>query len=272
MPRVLIAGCGYVGAATADLFRASDWEVEGWTSSRVDISDADAVRAAASDFDAVIHLASSRGGDAVAYRRVYLDGARNLASAFPNSLLLFASSTSVYAQTGGELVDESSPANPQRETGRILREAEEIVLDHGGIVARLGGIYGPGRSALLRKFLRSEAVIDPSSGRYVNQVHRDDIATALLHLVKRGRVDESAIFNVTDNHPMSLRACYEWLASEFSRPLPPTRDVAAERKRGDSNKRVSSEKLLGTGWRPRYPTFESGMRESVLPNLARCGV
>ena len=33
MPRVLIAGCGYVGAATADLFQAAGWEVEGWTRS-----------------------------------------------------------------------------------------------------------------------------------------------------------------------------------------------------------------------------------------------
>ena len=31
MPRVLIAGCGYVGTATADLFQSAGWEVEGWT-------------------------------------------------------------------------------------------------------------------------------------------------------------------------------------------------------------------------------------------------
>ena len=33
MGRVLIAGCGYVGVATADLFHADGWEVEGWTHS-----------------------------------------------------------------------------------------------------------------------------------------------------------------------------------------------------------------------------------------------
>lgn len=271
MPRLLIAGCGYVGIATAHLFRANGWEVEGWTSTRVDISDREAVRAAASDFDAVIQLASSRGGNADDYRRVYLNGARNLSTAFPNSLLLFASSTSVYAQRDGEWVDESSPADPARETGRILREAEDLVLSRGGIVVRLAGIYGPGRAALLRKFLSGAAVLDPSSERYLNQVHRDDIATALLLLVKRGRTDEGAIFNVSDNHPWSQRACYEWLASELGRPIPPTSVAATERKRGNSNKRVSSGKLLGAGWEPRYPTFEMGMRDSVLPNLPRLG-
>ncbi len=51
------------------------------------------------------------------------------------------------------------------------------------MVARLAGIYGPGRSALLRKFLSGEARIENGGERYLNQVHRDDIAAALLHLV-----------------------------------------------------------------------------------------
>jgi len=33
MPRILIAGCGYVGLAAADLFHADGWAVEGWTRS-----------------------------------------------------------------------------------------------------------------------------------------------------------------------------------------------------------------------------------------------
>jgi nucleoside-diphosphate-sugar epimerase len=270
MPRLLIAGCGYVGAATADLFRANDWQVEAWTSRDVDIADGAAVSAVASDFDVVIQSASTRGGNADDYRRVYLEGARNLISAFPHSLLLFVSSTSVYAQAGGEWVDESSPAEPQRETARVLREAEELVLSRAGIVARLGGIYGPGRSALLRKFLAGEAVLDAGGERFINQVHRDDIAAAFLLLVRQERARHGAIFNVTDNNPRALRACYEWLATKLNRPLPPVTETA-ERKRGNSNKRVSSAKLLGLGWSPRYPTFEVGMSESVLPNLERCG-
>ncbi len=75
--------------------------------------------------------------------------------------MLFTSSTSVYAQRDGSWVTEESETKPARETGRILLETEEFVLGHGGIVARLAGIYGPGRSALLSKFLAGEAIIDP---------------------------------------------------------------------------------------------------------------
>lgn len=278
MRRVLIAGCGYVGTATADLFHAAQWEVEGWTHSpesaaqlagkpypvrAVDIADQQAVEEAATRFDAVIHCASSGGGGAEGYRRVYLEGARNLLTALRARTFLYTSSTSVYAQTDGAWVDEQSPAEPKHETGRILRETEEFVRQNGGLVARLAGIYGPGRSALLCKFLSREARIEGDGARYLNQVHRDDVAAALLHLTRMP--NESGIVNVTDDAPQTQRECYEWLATKLQRPLPPSVARAGERKRGASNKRVSNRKLRALGWEPKLPTFQEGMKKSVLP-------
>ena len=70
--------------------------------------------------------------------------ARNICARFSRgAALAFTSSTSVYAQGDGEWVTEESPAEPDRETGRVLRATEEFVLAGGGIVARLAGIYGP---------------------------------------------------------------------------------------------------------------------------------
>ncbi len=292
MPTVLIVGCGYVGTATADLFHERGWRVEAWTSSAesagqlsgkpyavraVDIGDRGEVMAAAKEFDAVIHCASSGGGGAGAYRHVYRGGASHLASAFPRALLCFTSSTSVYPQSDGGWVTELAPAEPERETGRILREAEEIVLQHGGIVARLAGIYGPGRSALLRKMVAGTAVLE-RDGRFVNQVHRDDVAEALFLLVQyhseaaaREIAAERSIYNVSDNHPLTRRECYGWLAATLQCPLPPTVDAPRERKRGNSNKRVSSGKLLRLGWSPRYPRFQQAMTENILPALKRRG-
>src|SRR5213593_3585552 len=116
MPRILIAGCGYIGQAAADLFHAAGWAVQGWTRSpesaarlsakpypvrEVDISRRGQVAEGARTFDAVIHCASSSGGHAEIYRQVYLNGARNLLEMLPGSKLLFTSSTSVYAQRDG---------------------------------------------------------------------------------------------------------------------------------------------------------------------------
>ncbi|MEA3209938.1 MAG: hypothetical protein QOE70_2995 [Chthoniobacter sp.] len=205
---------------------------------------------------AVIHCASSGRGGVEAYRRIYLEGARNLAEVLAPGCLLFTSSTSVYAQTSGEWVTEESAAEPERETGRVLRETEEFVLGTGGCVARLAGIYGPGRSVLLQKFHTGEAVIEGDGGRWINQVHRDDIAAALVHLLESGAC---GVFNVGDDEPMTQRAVYEWLAARFERPLPPVGPVNPDRKRGVTRKRVSNARLRALGWVPRYPSFRDAV-------------
>jgi nucleoside-diphosphate-sugar epimerase len=273
MPRVLVVGYGYVGRAAADLFHQSGWGIGAWRASAesppvtypivtCDVSDASAVAARTGDFDVVIQCVSSEGGDADAYRAIYLRGAINLRKTFPDALLLFTSSTSVYAQQSGEWVDEESPTEPTRETSRVLRETEEVVLDGGGTVARLAGIYGPGRSFMLEQLLSERARI-PVNDRYVNQVHRDDVATALFLLATKPRRGE--IFNVVDDAPTSSRACYEWLARSLHVAVPSVASESQPRKRGDSNKRVSNAKLCNHGWQPRYPRFEIGMAENVIP-------
>jgi nucleoside-diphosphate-sugar epimerase len=281
MPRILIAGCGYVGQATADLLHAAGWAVEGWTQSvdsaealsakpfpvqAVDIADKVEVDARIGIFDAVILCVSSRGGGAEAYRRIYLGGARNLLDRFDGARMLFTSSTSVYGQDDGSWVTEESQTKPARETGRILLETEELVLGQDGIVARLAGIYGPGRSALLTKFLAGEATIDLGNDRFVNQIHRDDIAAALFLLLE-GPSQARGIYNVVDDRPILQSECYRWLAERLSRPVPPLGKSTSSSKRGATNKRVSNAKLRGIGWRPQYPSFAEAMEKSVLPSL-----
>ena len=205
------------------------------------------------------------------YRRIYLDGARNLLERFPGSKLLFTSSTSVYAQRDASWVTEESETKPMRETSRILLEAETEVLDRGGIVGRLAGIYGPGRSALLTKFLNGTAMIDPQNDRFVNQVHRDDIAAALFLLVNQEETG-AQIYNVVDDQPILQSECYCWLSQRLNRPAPVIGKAKELRKRGDSNKRVSNAKLRALGWTPLYPTFADAMEKSILPSFADLNV
>ncbi len=281
--RVLVAGCGFVGLATARLFHAAGWQVIGCTHSAqsaaalrsepfpvlaCDIAERAAVEMldVPRGLDAVIHCASSGRGGAEQYRRVYLEGARNLATVLAPARFLWTGSTSVYAQTSGAWVTEESPADPPRETGRILCETEEFVLARGGVVARLAGIYGPGRSVLLKKFISGEATIEGDGGRWINQAHRDDIAAALLVLVERGA---RGIYNVADDAPMTQRALYEWLAGRFGKPLPPSGSIDPNRKRGWTSKRVSNAKLRALGWVPRFSSFRDAVeREPELIQLA----
>jgi nucleoside-diphosphate-sugar epimerase len=276
MPRILIAGCGYVGAAAADRFHEAGWEVEGWTASAesaaqlsnrpypvraVDITSAEV----SGNFDVVIHCVSSRGGDENEYRRLYFDGAKNLLGVFSDARLLFTSSTSVYAQNDGSVVDENSPAEPRHPKGQILRETEDLVRAAGGIVARLGGIHGPRRSFFLTRFL--EGVPADSSGRFVNQVHRDDIVSALVVLAERREEFRGEVFNVVGDAPITAGDAQLWLSSRLEKSVSETSGDARPSKRGQSSKRVSNHKLRALGWEPRYPTFEVAMSESILPSF-----
>jgi nucleoside-diphosphate-sugar epimerase len=270
MQRALIAGCGYVGIATARLFHDAGWKVTAWTRSgevadrdlaidcrAVDLREREEVRRNSTLCNVVVHSASSGGGDAEEYRRLYRDGIANLVAAFPGARIIFTSSTSVYAQRDGSWVDENSEANPSSAKGKILREAEEIALASGGIALRLGGIYGPGRSYLLRSVMEGTASISGENDRYVNQIHRDDIALAIFFLAQQPSVAPPRIFNVVDDMPSPRREILSWLSTKLRKPLRdfPERIV---NKRGDSNKRVSNAKLRALGWWPRYPSYQHG--------------
>ncbi len=288
MPRALIVGCGFVGEAAADLFHAAGWQVTGWTGSAEsavrlgaqkpypvaahDVTDPASVHAAAAGLPApdalVMSVSTGRGGGAEQYRRVYLGGARNLLAAFRPARFVYTGSTSVYAQTDGSWLDESAPAVPERETGRILRETEEAVLaSSGGTVARLAGIYGPGRSALWRKFFSGEAVIEGDGGRWLNQIHRDDAAGALFRLAQPDA--PPGVYNVADDHPITQRDLYMALAARFGRALPPSGPVDLDRKRGWTSKRIANGRLRGLGWQPAFPSFLDWAATQVPPDENR---
>ncbi len=258
--KLLLIGNGYLGQAVTREFRENGWEVEtvslsgGEGSIACDVGDAESVaRLPHADF--IVHCAASGRGGAEAYQHVYVEGCRNLTATFPGVPLLFTSSTSVYAQTDGSIVTEESPAIPDRETGLLLLEAETIALGGGGIVTRLSGIYGPGRSVILRKFLSGEAVIEEDGRRFLNQIHRDDAARAILHLATGSPSPRGEIYNLSDSTPLAQIDCYRGLGEIFSRPLPPSGPRDLDRKRGWTHKQVSSSKLRATGWQPRFPSF-----------------
>ncbi len=282
----LIIGCGYIGERVADLLDEAGAGVVAVTHSAesaarlaqekhyavhaCDVSRAAEVQALAGALAeapvCVIHCASSSRGGAEMYRQVHVEGCAHLHATFPGARLLFTSSTSVYPQTDGSVVTEESEATPDRETSRLLREAEEAVLAAGGVVARLAGIYGPSRSFVLKSYLEGTATIEGNDGegRCLNQIHREDAARALVHLATG---EFAGIYNVVDDTPMTQRECFTALSWRFEKPLPPVTPPNTNRKRAWTHKRVSNAKLRGTGFVCRYPGYVEALAED--PDLVR---
>ncbi|MEI6673550.1 MAG: NAD-dependent epimerase/dehydratase family protein [Verrucomicrobiota bacterium] len=260
---LLLIGHGYLGQAITREFRQTGWDVtpvslggeNGVTACDVGAAHAVTALRGACAPDLIIHCAASGRGGAAAYQHVYVDGCRHLLNTFSGIPLIFTSSSSVYAQTDGSVVTEDSPTLPTRDTGHLLLEAEAVTLAGGGIVTRLAGIYGPGRSVILKKFLDGEAVIEDDGGRYLNQIHRDDAVSAIHHLATHTAAYRGEVFNVSDSAPLTQLSCYQHLSALFGLPLPPSAPRDVNRKRGWTHKQVSNAKLQATGWCPQFSSF-----------------
>jgi nucleoside-diphosphate-sugar epimerase len=138
------------------------------------------------------------------------------------------------------------------------RELVTAYCDTGfpAIILRASGIYGPERGHLFKQFLRGDAVVRDDGNSWINMIHLDDLASSIVHLISYGTA--GAIYNVTDDEPVTQRDFFRWLATRLNRPMPPSAPADPNRKRGLTNKRVSNERLRSTGFRYAYPTFREG--------------
>jgi nucleoside-diphosphate-sugar epimerase len=215
-----------------------------------------------------VNCVASGGGAVEDYRRIYFEGTRNLLAwlaPLPPRRFVYTSSTGVYGQTAGELVDETSPAEPDSATARVLRDTEDLLLQakhttgFPALILRLAGIYGPGRGYWLRQFLAGEARIEGDGSRVLNMIHRDDAVGAIRAALACG--EPGRIYNVADDVPATQRELLTWLAETLKRPLPPSAlaDAGLFRKRGLTSKRVSNRRLHEElRFRPAHPSFREG--------------
>lgn len=267
MNRVLIVGYGYLGEAIDKCFVEAGWEVirVGRTvAANVEIADVtskesllDLARRVGS-VDAVIHCASSGRGGVEAYQAVFEQGIENLIAVFKEAHLIFTSSSSVYAQTHGEIVTEESEANPTRETGQILLRSEKKVIENQGTVMRLSGIYGDGRSVILKRFLSGGATLEEDGRRVLNQIHRADAAKAYLVAAEKKL---NGIYNISETNPKSQLETLSWLCRRFKKDMPESVPRDLNRKRGWTHKIVSNRKILAAGWSPQYETFTEAVED-----------
>ena len=286
--RVLIVGCGYVGLPLGkELVRqghivfglrrsalaAEEMQSVGITPLHADITQPETLAKLPRDFDWVVNCSASGGGGADDYRKIYLEGNRNLVSWLAGSPLkkfIYTSSTSVYGQNDGSIVTEENPATPDVETSKVLAETEKLLLiavaerKFPAVVLRVAGIYGPARGHSFKQFLKNEARLEGDGARWLNMIHRDDVIGVIIAALENGKPGE--IYNATDDAPVSQLDFFAWLATELDRPMPPTvsHDAETARKRGVTNKRVSNAKLRAElKYEFKFPDFRAGYAAEI---------
>lgn len=272
--RVLIAGCGYVGTALAELLVHDGHHVwalrrggvvlpKGAESVQADVTKPETLTMLPASIDAVVYAVSAGGYDEARYRAAYVDGPRNILEALRATSprlkrFVFVSSTGVYAQSDGKWVDEDSPAEQSHFSGATLLQGERIVASSPfpTTVVRLGGIYGPGRTRLIESVKSGSATL-PSTPTYVNLVHRDDCAGMIRHLITLGGASD--LYLGVDNEPADRREILKWIANRIGAPKPPAEEGATSARGQRGNKRCRNARILASGYKCRYPTFREGL-------------
>lgn len=268
MAHILIAGCGDLGSGLATKLVVQGHQVTGIRRTQVDFPcgvtgiTGDLVEMnhdVLPDADIIFLIMTPNGRNETAYRTAYFDTAQTIIRRYQTMTkppkVFFVSSTSVYGQSQGEWIDESTPAYPQSITAKILLETESVLAAaFQSVAVRCSGIYGAGRLRLVEK-VDSEEDWGPNS--WTNRVHRDDVVSALVTLTDCA-IEETPLPKqviITDQTPVSMWEVKLWLATclGVKVAVSNTRDFVPV-----SGKRIQGQYLLSQGWKPRYPSYVSG--------------
>lgn len=294
-PRVLIIGAGYLGLRVAQEATCRGWQVVAARRSKpsdetvramplvhwhqVDVLDVRQVRTlihtitGLTALDAVFYCVSAGGPSAEQYRAAYHFGLENVIQCLPHlprsARLVFVSSTGVIPVDDGQWVDESYPIDPESLTPkyRSLFQGEQSVLDFpGAVVARLSGIYGPGRTRLIQTARELENQITIEEVAWTNRIHVADAARAVLHLASLDQPSDqpSRLYHVTDSDPAARHEVLAWLHRQCTGGTITVNHESNGIRKTDaadlpeSNKRIRNELLLSTGFSLDFPSYREG--------------
>jgi nucleoside-diphosphate-sugar epimerase len=280
MARILIAGCGDIGTAAGRLLAQDGHEAVGLKRRppaddvirylQADLANAEDLLHLDTGFDLVIYILSPDERSEASYRRVFELGVANLLNAFARdgsaARFIFVSSSGVYGQNRGEWVDEDSATEPERVTGQIILQAERSFLNHGAsnCVVRFSGIYGRGRSWLLKDVARGGKVqYEPPY--YTNRIHRDDCVSVLRFIANRMvEGDQLApVYLASDDDPAPKWDVYDYLASGLGLGSPEKEILAAG---ADQNKRCRNTRLKQLGYSFIYRSYREGYAALMRQN------
>ena len=278
----LIVGCGYLGSRVANLMLAQGRHVHAMTRGVetadklrsvgiephiCDLTKADSLRHLPS-VDAVVFAAAHDRAAGTTMRDLYVGGLGNLFDHLPPpKKFVHVSSSSVYGQTDGGWVDETSPADPDEPSGQVIREAETLSRSKfpDTIILRFSGIYGPGRFLRRDKIEAGQPIVGDAE-KWLNLIHVDDGAQAVVAALERGQPGRT--YNVCDDEPVRRRQFYEEMAKVLAAPPPRFQPLAAgmpSPPHEKGNRRIRNERMRSElGVKLLFPNYRDGLAAAHL--------
>ena len=232
-PRLLILGCGDVGmrllpllrgrfrvfALTSQPARCAALRAAGAIPIVADLDRPATLRRLAGLAQHVVHLAPPQSEGTLDRRT------RHVTAILPEGArLVYVSTSGVYGDCGGQLIDETRGVAPHN--GRAWRrvDAERVLrgwaLRARGRLAilRVPGIYAPERLPLTRLEQGTPALIEQDDV-YTNHIHADDLAQVAALALFRGL--PGRVYHAVDDSRMKMADYFDAVADAFGMARPP---------------------------------------------------
>jgi nucleoside-diphosphate-sugar epimerase len=279
-PRLLIVGCGKVGlrivarlnrrfrvyATTTSAQQCQGLREAGATPLLLDL-DGRPARRFAGLAPRVISLAPPPAEGAADTRTARLLRALRRAPA----RLVYVSTTGVYGDRGGALVDETAAPAPQTERARRRVDGERRARAHPwhACVLRVPGIYGPGRLPIERLERAIPAPV-PADDVLTNHIQIEDLARICIAALARGA--PRRVYNAVDDSCLRLGEYLDLVADRFGlaraprlpreqlrRAVSPVQLSFLQESRRLGNRRIKRELRV----RLQYPTAHEGVEAAA---------
>ncbi|CAN6551429.1 unnamed protein product [Malus baccata var. baccata] len=164
---------------------------------------------------------------------------------------LFTSSSAPYDCNDNGPCDEDTPVVPIGRSPRtdVLLKAEEVVLEFGGVVLRLAGLYKSDRGAHV--YWLKKGIVEARPDHVLNLIHYEDAASLSVAILKKRLRNQ--IFLGCDNHPLSRQEVMDLVAKsgKFSNTFEAFTGTSDPLGKRLNNSKTRQE----IGWEPKYPSF-----------------
>ncbi|RID61503.1 hypothetical protein BRARA_E00647 [Brassica rapa] len=164
---------------------------------------------------------------------------------------LFTSSSAPFDCFDNGDCNEDSPVVPLGKSPRtdVLLRAEKVVLESGGTVLRLAGLYTETRGA--HNYWLNKETVDARPDHILNLIHYEDAASLAVAIMKRkagGR-----IYLGCDNHPLSRKEVMDLMdqSGKYDKKFKGFTSTSGPLGKKLNNSRTRAE----IGWEPKYPSF-----------------
>lgn len=237
MKRIVIAGCGDIALRTASLLRPHfrlyglarhtqrhpDLRRAGILPLPGDLDHRASLQRIAKLADIVLHFAppapDSQGNDL---------RTRNLLAVLARSQrpihMIYISTSGVYGDCQGALIDETFRPMPQSSRGMLRLSAEQQIrrwAQHGqrrAAILRVPGIYANDRLPLERLRAGAPAIIQ-NEDSYSNHIHAHDLARIVLAALRRAKPNR--IYHACDEDEMKMGDYFDVIADAHNLARPP---------------------------------------------------